>query len=520
MGGGSIQLLSNNIQNSFITGNPQITFFKAIYRRHTNFSIDTVRQTMNSAVKYSSTFSCTLTKNGDLAHKMYLEYTAEKYSEGLSKEFVSNKCNNLLNPSIQLIKNVAVHIADTKIDEHTGNWLETYTELVQDPMKPVYLSVGQCDNATYKTHNPYGGVCPQEPGSIYPNPSPLQADSGMGGLHILKNSLYKLSDKTSVQQTYRIPLQFWFNRNPGLALPLLVLNNQSVLIKVSTNSKNNTINCNDDGEILSSNNIKLTLLTDIIFLDTEERRRFINNTHDYLIEQVNTLTQSISADNTSTNIDIMGLFNKPVKYLVFNASPNTSNTYKNTYEYGGLNNNSHLLGVKNDIKFRNSSLSILFNGQERIPPRSLNYFTEVQLAQHFKGRAIPYVDRELVDKDYVKKNIINYLSTPPTINQPKYCKYKYIRTMLNADSNNDYYLALLNSEYNMRFKENPNSIGVYSFAINPNEHQPSGICDSNNLESASLVINGQFYPDTKWRIYSVNYNILRISYNQCVFKDM
>ena len=70
MGGGLMQLVAYGAQDIYLTGNPQITFFKVVYRRHTNFSMETIQQTLNGFVKNNDgRFTSTISRNGDLIHK-------------------------------------------------------------------------------------------------------------------------------------------------------------------------------------------------------------------------------------------------------------------------------------------------------------------------------------------------------------------------------------------------------------------------------------------------------------------
>ena len=73
MGGGLMQLVAYGAQDIYLTGNPQITFFKVVYRRHTNFSTESIQQTFNGTVDFGNTVTATISRNGDLIHRCYLE---------------------------------------------------------------------------------------------------------------------------------------------------------------------------------------------------------------------------------------------------------------------------------------------------------------------------------------------------------------------------------------------------------------------------------------------------------------
>ena len=196
MGGGLMQLVAMGAQDVFLTGNPQITFFKVVYRRHTNFSKEAIKQEFTGS---GGRRTCTLSRNGDLVQEIYL-HSATGWS-------------NAARPA-----NVSVEIGGQQIDKHYAAWLDIYDELFDtnvDLKKVIAPNSGECF----------------------------------------------------------IPLRFWFNRNAGLALPLIALQYHEVKILVEANS---TTDMPADAD----------LLVNYIYLDTDERRRFAQVSHEYLIEQV------------------------------------------------------------------------------------------------------------------------------------------------------------------------------------------------------------------------------------------
>merc|ERR1711907_485631 len=203
MGGGLMQLVAMGAQDVYLTGNPQITFFKVVYRRHTNFSKEAIAQQWNGA---GNTKTCTLSRNGDLVQEIYMTHA-------------SGAKNTLAN-----VLSVEVEIGGQKIDKHYNAWLDIYDELFEE-------------NGDLKA-----ALCADENGDGF------------------------------------IPLRFWFNRNPGLALPLIALQYHEVKVIVTGTG------CSH-------------LLVNYIYLDTDERRRFAQVSHEYLIEQVqHTGTESIAAN--------------------------------------------------------------------------------------------------------------------------------------------------------------------------------------------------------------------------------
>ena len=93
-GGGLIQLVAKGAQDVFLTGKPEITFFKAVYRRHTNFSTESVSQTINGDVNDNKTVSCTIGRNGDLISGIHLEFTTTLETIGAEEDkTVENQLN-------------------------------------------------------------------------------------------------------------------------------------------------------------------------------------------------------------------------------------------------------------------------------------------------------------------------------------------------------------------------------------------------------------------------------------------
>ena len=277
-----MQLVAMGAQDVFLTGNPQITFFKVVYRRHTNFSKECIAQQFNGSVALGSNLTCTLSRNGDLVQEIYL-----KISLKTTEEDVSNAHKDLTN----VIETAEVEIGGQKIDKHYAAWLDIYNELFE--------------------HN-------------------------IDYLELMSNLTTKDQDKTLY-----IPLRFWFNRNAGLALPLIALQYHEVKINIK-------LATSPVANVSLSSNSSTELLVNYIYLDTDERRRFAQVSHEYLIEQVqHTGSESMSGTGTG-KVDMN--FNHPVKALFWKT--------------GGNN-------FLNDVK-------IQLNGHDRFSEQPADYFHLVQ----------------------------------------------------------------------------------------------------------------------------------------------
>jgi len=375
MGGGLMQLVAYGAQDIYLTGNPQITFFKVVYRRHTNFSMEAIEQTINGNPGPSARLTSIISRNGDLISRVYHELT-------------SLPTTGLVNIGAKLFDTIEVEIGGQKIDKITGKWMEVWAELTES--NPGSL-IGSAD-----------GV----------NGTTFQNMSGMGGV----------VDNASPKSQVLVPLPFWFCRNPGLALPLIALQYHEVKL-ITTLSSDATASTG------------VNTWVDYIYLDTDERRRFAQVSHEYLIEQLQYYTDS------KTTFDLN--FNHPVKELIWTASQNAS---------GVLGDLQFGVGSLEGVKFQ-----LKLNGHDRFAARTGNYFTRGQVWEHHTG--------------------------PGGISA----------TGTSGDSGN------LND-----------TIAVYSFALKPEEHQPSGTCNFSRIDNAQLLVTGDGKKADELTIYAINYNVLRI----------
>ena len=137
MGGGLLQLVAYGAQDVYLTGNPQITFFKVVYRRHTNFSIESIQQTFNGNASNGKRVTCQISRNGDLVHKLYV---------------VFDTAHHAISDARKCIKKVEVEIGGQLIDRQYGDWMTIWNELTlpagkkngYDAMINVTSSTGRC----------------------------------------------------------------------------------------------------------------------------------------------------------------------------------------------------------------------------------------------------------------------------------------------------------------------------------------------------------------------------------------
>ena len=233
MGGGLMQLVAYGAQDVYLTGDPEITFFKVVYRRHTNFSVESIQQTINGTVALGGDVTVTISRNGDLVNNLLVEATCTA-GAGASPTRLG----------FALLKETEIEIGGQRIDKQYSNWMNVWTELTLSGEKKRCLSE-MMDVST-----------------------------------------------TGASQVFYVPLQFWFCRDNGLALPLIALQYHEVKLKISFESSANLC----DPSLAGISNFSAKVWADYVYLDTDERRKFAQKPHEYLIEQVQRSVEAISGN--------------------------------------------------------------------------------------------------------------------------------------------------------------------------------------------------------------------------------
>jgi len=509
MGGGLMQLVAYGAQDIYLTGNPQITFFKVVYRRHTNFSMEEIAQTPNGSVSFSGTASYTISRNGDLVHKMYFEFSPKKTLEsvtaidqaatGIQAQLTTYVGNTIL-------KEIECEIGGQKIDRHYGHWLSTWADLTE--RNPT----GEIAQISSNVANGGDNTTLAEPGTTYTGaavgtktagsatgnggsggrPTKYQRMSfnhlGLGhsdennskGAFSANSGPANILPDSTLPTKSQVPLRFWFNRNPGLALPLIALQYHEVKINIKFCEAKDIFSQTATGGAITAAGANHSLsegklFVQYIYLDTDERRRFAQVSHEYLIEQLQFQNETGNGSTFTLN------FNHPVKEIIWGGSPLPTGTCSGAnvtaaappvsgptvlspFKAGnnpGTDNTSVLaagftdsMNGSIDYNFstqggnavNSGTWQLKLNGHDRFEPRPITYFSRQQIYDHHTGfGCIPSKD----------------------------------------------------------------SILVYSFALKPEEHQPSGTCNFSRIDTAQLiaqdvgVVSGIY-------IYAVNYNVLRI----------
>ena len=520
MGGGLMQLVAYGAQDIYLTGNPQITFFKVVYRRHTNFAMETIAQTLQGTAANGASVSAIISRNGDLVHRLCVTSATASITNGSA-----------------IVASAELEIGGQKIDKQTAEWMNIWTELSTPESKCLGLKS-------------------------------MQGDIGLSG----KVGVNDESGPGMIQ----VPLQFWFCRNPGLALPLIALQYHEVKVKMVL------------GSVTGTAGVKLW--ADYIYLDTDERRRFAQVSHEYLIEQV----QEASVANSKT---IKLNFNHPVKELIW-TSPVT-----NAYLTAQLKLNGHdrfaaqeeeyfqlrqpydhhtaipsqnlppgsatekLNTVTNLLAKTVTGLNGLTTGEEEIedgeqlttgicavsatsaneitdslfdgaPARAVTAtaarnpgtagaagnpvysFLKADITTPVVGERVTIVYSINSGTDKLVKQCTAEASNVGAAGGGNYssaCTHVIFSIRLEAfnnlvDQSPLVIFAIYRGDTNgtvCRTSQMTKKINVYSFALKPEEHQPSGTCNFSRIDNAQLVF-GAAPGAATGKIYAVNYNVLRI----------
>ena len=446
-GGGLMQLVAYGAQDIYLSGKPQITFWKAVYRRYTNFAIESIQQDVLGTPVFGSQVSVMISRNGDLLKKLWIEYSPQDLLEGV-KSNVPGYTGQTIGANIghAILDIITLEIGGQVIDKHYGKWLTIWNYLTES--NPTGEQ-GAPDN--YATG----------PGEY--SPSPAFGANGSGDNSVVEvypratrynrmaythRAQTRVVNNGGAAQLAWVPLQFWFCKNPGLALPLISLQYHEVKIFINLAQLDQV---RTGGlETLTGNEFRrFAVYADFVYLDTTERRQFAQNSHEYLIEQLQ-IFESVSA------INIKLPFNHPVKELIWAPVPMPVGTKdnlppnRNNIVPGGATPNSSF--TQTTISTPNN-YTLVLNGANRFAPRDITYFTRNQVWEAHTGfGSVIY----------------------------------------------------------------PDSVAVYSFALRPEEFQPSGTCNFSRIENAQLVRTQTFNVNTaKARsdvidIYAINYNIYRI----------
>jgi len=508
MGGGLLQLVAYGAQDAYITGNPHITFWKVLYKRHTNFAMEAFRVNFTGSPQYGQRVVAIVNRNADLMYKTYLEVQLPDTNTGNVKWTAAWERRL----GYQLLKKIEVEIGGQIIDTHYGEWLFLWENLTSS-----------FDNS-------------------------VKLDSMLGGyLGGTETTAVSCGGRPAILY---IPLQFWFCRNPGLALPLIALQYHEVRINVTLSAATDLVSgtAGTGGSVAAAAALlpqlkDMALYIDYIYLDVDERRRFAQQSHEYLIDQLQFgLQQTLTTANARIDLTL----NHPVKELVwvFQDARKTDCGSDLTKNMGFTQPFSY-----DDIVNR---CRLQINGQDRFDERYGDYFWRVQPYQHHSGGAFwpmrAQVTAPTAATVTATCSVVGDVLTagtpsagtgspPPyiiegaTVSGTGIAPGTIIAAFGTGSGGAGTYqlsepaitdgtgLSITFTLPNVNYTPHENPINVYSFALQPEEHQPSGTCNFSRIDTTTLVFDsvatsGVAKPTKStpfnFRMYAVNYNIFRV----------
>lgn len=433
-GGGLLQLVAQGKQDVFLTGNPQISFFKMVYRRHTNFAVESQAMYFDGTPNFGQRITCLVPRRGDLLGPIYLDVTLPRLTRSDGSDTAVSYVNGI---GHAIIQEITFEVGEQEIDRQTGEWMELWTQLTTPAGQRDALNsmIGRVD--TYTPPNLIPGVS-----------SP--------GLRLI------------------IPLHFYFCRNPGLYLPLLALQYHPIRINITLTplsklyynptppSPDPNVTCPPDAStyLNPASITNIMLWGDYVYLDVEERRRFVSSSHEYLIDQVQyTPPTSVTSKQQSINVKVD--FNHPIKEFIFVAQRDYMQQINEPFNYSNLAIGEPTTGAirnyLNDDQSRTDLIStalLQLDGYDRFQVRDAPYFRLYQ----------PYT---------------HHTTTPVT-----------------------------------------NFIYNYSIALRPEDAQPSGTLNASRIDSINwqitmnpLLSMPSVVPqrgNCSIRIYATNYNVFRV----------
>ncbi len=444
-----MQLVAYGAQDVYLTGNPKVTFFQAVYKRHTNFAMEVIEQTVNGSAGNSGRLSVTIARNGDLIGEMFLELAS---NATLSSRAGDNSVLSGCWCAERAIKDIELTIGGQRIDKHYQVWWRLYSEL--------YLGVDKKNNWAKLT------------------------TSATNGANKSNNQVF-------------LPLIFFFNRNPGLYLPLIALQYHEVRLDFDLDAEF-TLYHQTSGYHVWGN---------YVYLDTEERRRFAQKGHEYLIEQVqHTGSDSVTVAATSTQQKQVRLsYNHPVKELIWaynNGTPSQNGLWNFTSNL--LTSNAIVLDASTrNLGFNSNVITLSPTGSATGVPQFLGgaLVGTVGASATVSGRQ--WLEEGLA---YANGAVVTDMSCGPLSS---------FKLILNGqdrfkEQSGKYFNQV---EPYMHHSGNPYpGIYSYSFALKPEEHQPTGTCNFSRIDNAQVQVTmkaGVLDSSAQW-MFAVNYNVLRI----------
>jgi Large eukaryotic DNA virus major capsid protein/Major capsid protein N-terminus len=537
MGGGLMQLVAYGAQDVYLTGNPQITFWKVTYRRYTNFAIESIEQTFNGQADFGRRVQCVISRNGDLAYRTYLQVTLPEINQLMGVTSYSTAggpgvyARWLDFPGEQLIAQVEVEIGGQRIDRQYGDWMHIWNQLTMtsEQQRGYFKMIGNTTQLTFITDPSFSDV-----DGPCDSLAPRQVCAPRNALP---------------ETTLYVPLQFWFCTNPGLALPLIALQYHEVKINLDIRPIDECLwavttlgnNCGTGKPVpatiaYNQSLVAASLYVDYVFLDTDERRRMAQNPHEYLISQLQ-FTGDESVGSSSNKIKLN--FNHPVKELVWVVQPDTNVDYCSSLTCDALlfrvlgaqpfNYTDAIDALPNAVHAFGGPASIAADSRAFIDANGLFHDagavdSAINSSNYWHGSTNPYSQPNLggvnADTNSGVSDAGTFVLSETSLDMHCWGQNPVVTAKLQLNGQDRFseregsYFSWV-QPYQAHTRCPDEGINVYSFALRPEEHQPSGTCNFSRIDNATLqlVLSNATVEGTKTakvRVYATNYNVLRI----------
>lgn len=573
MPGGLLQLSSYGSENQYLNGNPQITFFKQIYRRYTNFAMETIDISLEGSDELSNdkttTVKVKIPRNADLINAMFLRVTLPDIYSSIDKEFFWTR-----GVGLAMINYVDLTIGGSKIERITGEFLDIYSQLNDSNEKRKLFKkiTGDLPELCYHSYDTYYQGYDKDP-----TQNVFTFGSGVGTT-IIPNKFYNTRPSIKGRDLH-IPLNFWFMRENGCSIPLISLQYHDIEVEIEFKAVKDlyTILINDDsvnnpapfkfnGSMtddvknihhlekyrgknnetiaqyiypgIDTNNqktwqFKPELEINYVFLDDEERKIFAQNTHEYLIEQTVKFNELGCYGNKIIELEAY----HPVKELLFTVSRNDNDERNEWLNFTGLEQrpieNQDIFEYNDNLWYQSTFFIKNASDPTQAPPypqeNFMYYYGDPgDYTVDFNNQSKFYTS--YTTKDFIKfRNIWPYkkINNIPKINRDNYTLWEQdalisMEIKFNGFTRQDrrkheYYNNVQNYLYYKGHPEQP--IYTYSFCLNPSNYQPSGACNFSKVKNFTLDLKLKDPPfknnKREWEynvtVYLINYNILKIA---------
>jgi hypothetical protein len=541
MGGALMQLVAYGAQDVFLTGTPEITFWKVSYRRHTNFAMESIEQTFNGQADFGRRVTCTISRNGDLCYRTYLQVTLPEINQSMNTSTTAGQgvyARWLSYIGEQLVAQVEVEIGGQRIDRQYGDWMHIWNQVTmsQEQRRGYFKMIGNTTQLTYITDPAFAGVS-----------GPCAANGAPGQVCAPRNAL--------PETTLYIPLLFWFCRNPGLALPLIALQYHEVKINIDFRPIGeclwavNTLTTSSSGSLAVSQAyqqslVAASLYVDYVFLDTDERRKMAQNPHEYLIEQLQ-FTGDESVGSSSNKIKLN--FNHPCKELIWVVQPDSNVDYcasldptsvlfktlgaqpfNYTDAIDALPPAVHAFGGPAETSganaFINTSGLFQMAGAEDVTGNNSQGISNAWATGTLTAPVgeLPFTAgaNQGMNGGSTVSDAGTFVLAETALDMHCWGENPCVTAKLQlngqdrfSEREGSYFDVVQPFQHHTRAPDT--GINLYSFALRPEEHQPSGSCNFSRIDNAvlQLVLSSGTVAGTataKVRVYALSYNVLRV----------